>query len=166
MFPCHQDDRAERKARNLAALCSTPSTRSATYSGATREAVKKPQAYRDAALLEMARGRQCLLCPPGRCICSHGSTVACHSNLAIHGKAKGRKADDCYSVWGGDAAHFWLDQSGADREEKAAVFMAAHLRQVLEWRVIASDPSEPERFRNAAQRALERLGATPIGEAA
>jgi hypothetical protein len=73
------------------------------------------------------------------------------------------KQSDEYSVWGCAACHDWYDRSGAPRAEKRRAFMAAHLRQVQAWRVIASDPSEPERFRKAAAWALSTLNATPTG---
>jgi hypothetical protein len=126
-------------------------------------AAAKSEPKRNPALLEMAKGRECLLCPPGMCRCTPGSTVAAHSNLLEHGKGKGRKADDCYSVWAGFEAHQWLDQGPAPASEKEAAFMKAHLRQVLEWRRVATDPSEPERFRKAARWALTALNATSIG---
>jgi hypothetical protein len=135
-----------------------------TYAGGTRATAPKTAPYRDPALLEMARGRPCLLCQPGFCRCTPGTVVACHSNLSIHGKAKGRKADDLYTVWGGAEAHRALDQGKESREAKEARFMAAHLRQVEAWRVVAADPNEPRRFRRAAQRALENLNATPLGD--
>jgi hypothetical protein len=135
-----------------------------TYKGATSGAAPKTEAKRCPALLEMAQGRPCLLCPEGRCHCTPGSVVACHSNLGIHGKAGARKADDQYSVWGGDQAHFDLDRSGKDAGEKETAFMRAHMRQVQAWRVVATDASEPERFRKAARWALDQLGASPIGE--
>jgi len=124
----------------------------------------KTEPKRNQTLLDMAQGRICLLCPPGRCSCTPGSVVACHSNELAHGKAKGRKADDCFSVWGGDRAHAWLDEGPACRETKRRAFMAAHIRQVMAWRFIATDPTEPERFRNAARWALEQLHASPIPE--
>jgi hypothetical protein len=139
--------------------------RAVSYSGTTTPA-PKPEPKRNPVLLEMARDRECLLCPSGQCQCTPGSVVACHSNLSIHGKAGARKADDCYSVWGGDVMHKWLDQGGATAAEKARVFMEAHLRQVLAWRHIAMDKSEPERFRKAAQWALDELNATPTGDIA
>jgi hypothetical protein len=118
----------------------------------------------------MAQGRPCLLTVPARlgmdgsAWCkSTDTTVACHSNLSEHGKAGARKADDCYSVWGCGACHFWLDFSRAPAEQKEAVFMGAHLAQVLEWRRVAADESEPERFRKAAQWALDALNATQVG---
>jgi hypothetical protein len=142
-----------------------PSGVRSTYGGSGGgKAVPKSEPKRNRALLDMANGRECLLCPVGQCRCTPGSVVACHSNLSIHGKAGARKADDQYTVWGGDFAHRWLDQSGATFLQKEAAFMTAHLRQVLWWRAIASDPSEPARFRKAALWALEQLGASPVGE--
>jgi hypothetical protein len=134
------------------------------------EAVPKTAPYRDAVLLEMARDRPCLLMIPAQCSHRTDTTVAAHSNFAEHGgKGKNRRADDCFSVWSCEACHIrWLDQpighGGPTKAQKEAAFMAAHSRQVLAWRVIATDQAEPERFRRAARRALERLGATPLPE--
>jgi hypothetical protein len=137
-----------------------------SYAGSTSgRAVAKSKAYRDRALLDMAENRPCLLLVPG--VCNHrvDTTVACHSNLGIHGKAGARKADDCHSVHGCSACHAWLD---TDRTAPAAlkerVYMEAHLRMVLVWRQVGVDAAEPERFRSAARRALEHLNATPIGD--
>jgi hypothetical protein len=138
-----------------------------TYSGGTSAAVPKAEAYRDPVLLEMARGRPCLLMVPGMCSHRVDTVAAAHSNLSIHGKGGARKADDCYTAWGCAACHIlWLDQGRAPAAAKEAVFMEAHARQVLAWRLIAQDPQEPERFRAAARRALERLNATPVTEEA
>jgi hypothetical protein len=97
------------------------------------------------------------------------TTVACHSNFAEHGKAGARKADDCYSVWGCAACHKWLDQPighrGPTYEEKRGRFMLAHDDQVIEWRRVAADSTEPERFRKAALWALEQLNAGPLLDA-
>jgi hypothetical protein len=118
-------------------------------------------------ILRWARGRPCLLMVPAVCTHRVDQTVACHSNLGIHGKSLGRKADDVYTVWGCSAGcHFWLDVGKARAQDKEAAFMTAHARQVLAWRLVAMDPNEPERFRKAARRALERLNATPLGEPA
>jgi hypothetical protein len=153
---------AERRQRNMAVLLSSRG-RQAVMGGQTREAKPKTEAYRDPVLLEMARNRPCLVDDP--VICDHSQqpqdTVAAHSNLGIHGKAGARKADDCYSVWSCFCAHSWLDQGKASAAEKERRFMLAHMRQVLAWRLIAMDPQEPERFRKAARRALERLNAVP-----
>jgi len=137
--------------------------RRGSYAGGTSgRPAPKTEPYRDAALLEMARGRPCLLLVPGACTHRLDQTVACHSNLSIHGKAGARKADDCYSSWGCAECHRWLDQGRADAFLKETAFMQAHLSQVLAWRQIAADPGEPVRFRRAALRALERLNATPL----
>jgi hypothetical protein len=158
--PDRKSDREKRRAANVAALLASPG-RQATYGGATGEQQPKPEPKRNSALLDMARGRPCLLLVPGICNHSLDTTCACHSNLSIHGKAGARKADDCYSAWGCSACHRWLDQGSATAAQKEAAFMGAHSRQVLAWRQIASDPSEPERFRRAARWALEQLGAMP-----
>lgn len=118
---------------------------------------------RDQALRDMAAGRPCLLMIP--CVCTHrvDTTVACHQN---EGKGMGTKQSDEMSAWGCAACHVWYDRSGAERQHKREAFDQAHARQVMYWRLVAMDASEPERFRAAAHRALERLNATPIGETA
>jgi hypothetical protein len=133
-----------------------------TYAGGTAVAAPKSEPYRDRALLDMAAGRPCLLLVPGICNHRQDTTVACHSNLGVHGKAGARKADDHFTCWGCAACHRWLDQGRADAFLKETAFMQAHLSQVLAWRQIAADAGEPERFRRAARRALERLNATPL----
>lgn len=141
--------------------------RQATYAGSTATAAPKSEPYRDPVLLEMARGRPCLLMVPAVCNHRTDTTAAAHSNLSIHGKAGARKADDCYSVWACATCHIpWLDQGRASAEVKEAAFLEGHARQVLAWRLIAADATEPERYRAAARRALTRLNATPIGETA
>lgn len=109
----------------------------------------------------MARDKPCLLQVSGVCCHDSATVVCCHSNLSIHGKAGARKADDQYSVWGCMTCHAWLDQGPAPRARKTTAFMAAHLRQVLAWRAIASDAGSTPRDRAAAQWALEHLNATP-----
>jgi hypothetical protein len=133
-----------------------------SYGGSTTGPVPKDEAYRDPVLLELARGRPCLLMVPALCLHRTGTTVACHQN---EGKGMGTKRPDTMSVWGCAACHVWYDRSGADRRHKRDAFMNAHARQVLAWRLIAMDQAEPERFRKAARRALEHLNATPIGAA-
>jgi hypothetical protein len=160
-----QAQRAAERAANLQALATVParSLHPGTYTGGTTAAAPKTEPKRCPALLAMAAGRPCLLLIPG--ICNHriDSTVACHSNLSIHGKGKSRKADDHYSVWGCAACHRWLDTGGALAAVTEVAFMTAHARQVLAWRQVAADPGEPEKFRRAARWALEHLNATPIG---
>ena len=161
--PSPEQRQADKDARR-AALC-TPSRALSrgTYAGTTAAAAPKSAPYRDLMLLQMQHGRPCKLLAVADCLLSDGSTtVACHEN---QGKGMGSKVSDERSAGGCYRCHCWYDQSGAPRAEKRRMFMAAHLRQVLEWRRIAADPAEPERFRNAARRALERLNATPVGEA-
>lgn len=122
---------------------------------ANEPAIPKPEAYRDRALLDMARGRPCMF--PLAVHAGTETTVAAHSNHMDHGKARGRKADDCYSVWACGACHSWYDQGSADRYEKRRAFDAAMARQRVEWERIATDPAEPLRFRQAARRALDYI---------
>lgn len=156
-----RERRAAEREANLRALCQpTRSIHRGTYAGGTTGPAPKSEAWRDPVLLEMARGRPCLLMVPA--ICSHrvDTVVAAHSNQSIHGKAGARKADDCYSAWACACCHVWLDQGKASAEVREDAFATAHARQVLAWRLIAVDPKEPERFRKAAQRALARLEMT------
>lgn len=116
-------------------------------------------------LLAMARGMPCLFVLRG--ICNHNpeTTVAAHSNWAQHGgKGGARKGDDCYSAWACSACHTWLDSGPADGEQKKLAFMLAHLAQVQQWRAIAADPASKPRDRASAQRALDHLNATPVGQ--
>lgn len=116
---------------------------------------------RNRALLDMARGRECLLRIPGVCHGGTETTVAAHSNWACHGgKGMGRKASDAYTVFSCVSCHSWLDQGPAFKSVKQMAFMRAHADQVLEWRRIESDPSETPRMRNAARWALEKLNST------
>jgi hypothetical protein len=120
-------------------------------------AVPKTVAHRCPALLEMARLRPCLILLPDLCGHDSAGVVACHSNQSEHGKAGARKADDEYSVWGCRACHYWLDQGPATKAEKQATFASAHRRQIAHWGRIATDVSEPARYRKAAQWALNHL---------
>ena len=157
---------AERAQRNAAQAQTCLPRRAAVMSGGTAGPAPKPRPWRCPTLLDMARDRPCLLLVPG--ICNHrtDTTVAAHSNWAEHGgKAGARKADDCYTVWACYACHTWLDAGRASADRKRAAFLAAHPLQVFAWRQIATDPTEPARYRRAALAALERLGATAFGAA-
>lgn len=122
---------------------------------ANESAIPKPEPYRDRALLDMARGRPCLF--PGAVHAGPETTVAAHSNHMEHGKARGRKADDCYSAWACATCHTWYDQGSADRYEKRRAFDEALASQRMEWGRVAADLQEPARFRNAARRALDHI---------
>jgi hypothetical protein len=135
--------------------------RPCTYQGGTSGPAPKTVPYRDRALLDMARGRPCLLMVPGCCSHRLDTVVAAHSNWPDHGKAGARKADDCYSVAACHACHSWLDQGPAPAAQKRAQFMAAHKLQMWAWQNIAAASDEPQRFRRAARRALEHLKGKP-----
>ena len=145
----------------LASIAQAAIKSAAPTSSTAARAQPKSKAHRNSHLRDMARGMPCLLRVPG--ICSHDSAtvVCCHSNLSIHGKAGARKADDQYSVWGCATCHRWLDAGPSPKAIKTAVFMAAHLAQVLEWRAIAFDSRSAPRDRAAAQWALGLLNAQP-----
>lgn len=116
-------------------------------------------------LLDMARNMPCLFQIKDVCNGDWQTTVAAHSNWAEHGgKGGARKADDCYSAWACCDCHHWLDFGPTDGEVKKLAFLQAHLRQVTRWRVIATDPAEPEKDRAAALWALNQLNATPVGQ--
>ncbi|MDR6453910.1 nuclease domain-containing protein [Variovorax paradoxus] len=123
-----------------------------------RGAVPKTEPQRNPALLAMARGQRCLLQVPGVCHPDPATTVACHSNQSVHGKAGARKADDQYSVYGCSACHTWLDQGPAPAAEKIERFAAAHRRMVAIWQDIVAgvQPATP-RERRAAEWALARV---------
>ena len=142
--------------RKPMALATVKPIRRGVYGGTT-VAAPKPEAWRCPALLEMARGRPCLLMVPG--VCSHriDTVVAAHSNLSRHGKAGVRKADDCFTVAACHSCHAWLDQGPAPAAQKEAAFLSGHALQVIAWQNIAAASDEPERFRRAARLALERL---------
>lgn len=112
---------------------------------------------RNRRLLDMARGQPCLMRLNG--ICNHNpeTTVAAHSNLLAHGKARGRKADDCYSVWACAACHHWYDQAGRPKRLKQDAWERAFAKQQQCWRGIAGDPLASARDKRAAEWALECL---------
>lgn len=154
----HRLRNAARREANLRALAQPVRTlHEASYVGTTTPAAPKMRPLRDQALRDMAQGRPCLLLVPACCNARQDTTCTCHEN---QGKGMGLKQSDERSAWGCVACHRWYDQSGAPREHKRAVFEAALQRQIQAWIVVAADPSEPQRFRRAAARALELHGVT------
>lgn len=141
-----------------------PENRRGTYARCDAPAVAAPKSEpkRNPHLLAMAQGRSCALRIPGVCNGDCETTVAAHSNFGIHGKAKGRKADDAYHVHSCSACHVWLDQGPADKAIKELAFMRAHLWMVDRWRGIVAGftDASPADIR-AAQWALDQLNATP-----
>lgn len=126
---------------------------------AMSQPMAKPEPQRNDHLLSMARGRPCLL-RTRLCNFDANTTVAAHSNLLAHGKGRGRKADDCYTVWACARCHTWLDSSyDADFSEKEAAFMSGLVAQVDEWKAIADSAASSPKDRAAAKWALQRLQA-------
>lgn len=127
-------------------------------------AIPKNARHTNDYLLSMARGRDCLMRVKGVCNFDTATTVAAHSNWCRHGgKGGARKANDEFTVWACSSCHDWLDKSPADAVLKEMTFMQAHLEQVLAWRAICFDTTQPERDRRAAQWALDHLNATVVG---
>ena len=115
--------------------------------------------YRDPNLLKLAKGEKCLLQIATDCLGDEGSTtVAAHSNFMEHGKAKGLKAEDCYSVWSCYKCHTIFDQGTTlSKREKENAFGDAMLRQVEEWRKIGVSAALKPWKVEAARNALEHL---------
>jgi len=134
-------------------------------SGWRKRGFGKHEYYRDEKLLELAKGEPCLLQATPNCLGGEGSTtVACHSNLLIHGKGRGIKADDHHSVWGCSRCHTWLDSSyDADYDTKNLVFQEAYKRQLHAWLDLADNMTIKPWRREAARRVLTHLG-VPHGQ--
>lgn len=119
----------------------------------------KTVALRNPAIMDMARGRQCLLQAPYTMHHDPATTVGCHGNGSQFEKGAHRKADECFVVWGCYECHSWLDQGSATAQEKERVFHFGMFRQMLAWEQVAASESEPARFRKAAEWALDQLQA-------
>lgn len=75
----------------------------------------------------LCRGQPCYLQIPGRC--TGAAHDPCHSNQAAHGKGKGLKAHDVYTVPGCRSCHNELDQGMRyTREEKFDIWDNAYAR--------------------------------------
>lgn len=138
-----------------------PATRRAVMADCSSPGLKldKTEPQRNAHLLAMARGMPCLL-RTRQCNGDRSTTVAAHSNLLIHGKGRGRKAEDCYSVWACARCHTWLDSSyDATLDDKEIAFLVAHLEQVEIWKAIVASPKASPKDRAAAKWALDTLNA-------
>jgi hypothetical protein len=133
--------------------------RAGVYASAAGPAsqIPKSEPLRNRRLLDLARGMPCLLRIPGVCNGDVTTTVACHSNWGVHGKAGARKADDCYVVFGCSACHRWLDQGPSNEAVKWKAFDAALIEQWNWWTRISVDPAWSEADRRAAQWALDHL---------
>jgi hypothetical protein len=124
----------------------------------------KHEYYRDEKLLALAEGEPCLLQVAQNCLGGEGSTtVACHSNLLIHGKGRSIKADDHHSVWGCHHCHTWLDASSVAYDTKNLAFQEAYKRQLHAWLDLADNITIKPWRREAARRVLTHLG-VPYGQ--
>lgn len=120
-------------------------------------AIPKNPRQKNARLLDLARGRPCLLRWRPGCAGAEGSTtVACHANGHASGKGLGYKAHDWRSVWGCYVCHTEFDQGGHPAEVLQPVFDAAWLLQISEWEKIALAPATKPADAKAARWALER----------
>jgi hypothetical protein len=78
---------------------------------------------------ELCCGQPCYLLIPGIPQHDPGTVVPCHSNQLAHGKAKGMKAHDKFTVPGCWLCHRELDQgSRFTREQKFALWDDAYAR--------------------------------------
>jgi hypothetical protein len=133
-------------------------------SGWRKRGYAKHEYYRDKKLLELAEGEPCLLQVAKNCLGGDGSTtVACHSNLLIHGKGRSIKADDHHSVWGCYHCHTWLDSSDTDYDTRNLAYQEAYKRQLHAWMHLADNITIKPWRREAARRVLTHLG-VPHGQ--
>lgn len=113
--------------------------------------------YEDPQLLALAHGRECLLRIPSVCNSDPSTVVAAHSNSGKHGKGRGIKAEDCFTVWACSSCHSWLDQGKGTREERETAFRWGWERQVKQWQEIARNICQKPRHVNAARRVLQYI---------
>lgn len=126
-------------------------------------AVPKQPHDENAAVMDLARGKPCLLRWQRGCLGDDGTTtVVCHENRLGAAKGMGYKAHDWRSAWGCSVCHREFDQpspANADAATLDMVFAGAWERQLRAWRVIADNPAEKPRARAAASWALVHAAA-------
>ncbi len=78
---------------------------------------------------KLCRGQPCYLAIPGCCTRDVATVVPCHSNQLRHGKGKGIKALDVYTVPGCRACHAEIDQGKRfTKQEKFGIWDDAYAR--------------------------------------
>lgn len=78
---------------------------------------------------KLCRGQPCYLAIPGCCTRDIATVVPCHSNQLQHGKGKGIKAHDIYTVPGCRACHAEIDQGMRfTKAEKFGIWDDAYAR--------------------------------------
>lgn len=87
--------------------------------------------YDNPDLRRLAQEIDCTFEIPGVCIGGRG--MCCHSNKAIHGKGKSKKADDQEHASSCAACHHWYDFGPASRADKDAAFELARYRTHREY---------------------------------
>lgn len=94
---------------------------------AMKKRAKKPTVAEGSKYLAACRGEPCYLRVSGVCPLNpiDETVVPCHENSLSAGKGMGTKADHKRTVPGCFWCHAWLDQGGAERNRKAAVFLIA-----------------------------------------
>jgi hypothetical protein len=96
-----------------------------------KSARRKPTVAEGSKFIDACRSEECYLRVPGVC-CSIGwaspCVVDCHSNQLRHGKGKGIKADNIYTVPGCGPCHAWIDQNtvGTPKQVKFDVWDRAY----------------------------------------
>lgn len=120
-------------------------------------AMPRQPRYADRHLLDMARGQACLIQSP---LCNRDpeTVVACHGAGVALGKGLGYKIGDHFTAFGCSSCNHYTDAySGANADEKRMAFELGHVRQVLWWQAVATNPAAPARDRVSAQAALDQL---------
>lgn len=110
-------------------LCSFKRSKPMTSSSGLKKHPRRPRPGEDKRLRDACAGEPCYLRVRAICLGRHESVVDCHSNELAHGKGKGLKARDEFTVPGCGPCHYWLDFGPAPRAEKFGTFRRAH----AEW---------------------------------
>jgi hypothetical protein len=100
-----------------------------TRSSGIKKRRRRPRPGEDKRLRDACAGEPCYLRVLAICLGRHESVVDCHSNELAHGKGRGLKARDEFTVPGCGPCHYWLDFGPAPRAEKFGTFRRAH----AEW---------------------------------
>jgi Protein of unknown function (DUF1364) len=100
-----------------------------TRSSGIKKRRRRARPGKDKRLRDACAGEPCYLRVDGICLGHHESVVDCHSNELAHGKGKGLKSRDEFTVPGCSPCHYWLDFGPAPRAEKFGAFRRAH----AEW---------------------------------
>ncbi len=140
----------------LRALESRPNYAQAFHANPT---MPKRPALRNQRLRDLARGEECCVKLGGACSCLPETTVWAHTNRLADQKGMGYKSSDERGMLAGYECHTLLDQGRKSAEEIDAVVAMAQQRTRVRLREIADSYSVPTWKQQAAQWALNALGA-------